>query len=143
MLAGLAPYPLSRDEMKRANETPEIPRCILSKIFGPYALSEWSECDLQKNYKHLFCYSPRAQPFAPTSTGHQGLALIPEWTQDDEEGPIQFHAFMSGPAGMSLSPLKYMGDYTKVPLLQKTIQWSLLPEEVRLPHSLPPFCVRL
>ncbi len=115
--------------------TPRIQRSTLSKIFGRFARLEWPECDLRPNYRHFFCAEVVAQPFAPTCIGDPGLVVFgPTWTasdapQDDEENRV-FHAFVSAPNGALLN---YVGDYTKVPILQTHIEWSLLPMTVRPP----------
>lgn len=135
-VAGLAPYPLSWGENERANKTPRVSRSTFSKIFGAFGhKSEWFTCDSPlEGYKSFFLADLLAQPFAPTSIGHQGLALLfPAWTHDNEEGHI-FHAFVSATKGGARRALwEYKGDYTKVPLRQKTIDWSLLPVTVRPP----------
>jgi hypothetical protein len=132
ILAGLAPYRLSWGENERAKITPRMLRLTLSRIFGPFGnafKTEWPTRD-SEDYNSLFVTDQVAQPFAPTSIGHRGLAIIcPGWTQDDDEGHI-FHTFVAVPKGSDL--LEYMGDYTKVPLDRKTIEWSLLPVTVRL-----------
>jgi hypothetical protein len=71
-----------------------------------------------------------AQPFAPTSTGDCGLALLePAWVDaQDDEGSRLFNVFMTA---MDSTLLDYIGDYIRVPLRRTTIDWSLLPETVR------------
>lgn len=131
--SGLSPYLLSWGENERAKKTPRISRTIISRIFGSFGRSEykseWPKCD-SRDYKSFFIADLLAQPFAPASIGHQGLALLfPEWASDDDED--MFHAFVA--VKMGGTALEYMGDYTKVPLLRKTIEWSLLPVIVRPP----------
>ncbi|KAI9453547.1 hypothetical protein BJY52DRAFT_1288567 [Lactarius psammicola] len=131
--AGLAPYSLSWGENERADMTPGISRTTFSKIFGGFARSEWLECDSRPHYQHFLCADLIAQPFAPTHVGNRGLIIFfPAWADapqdDDEEGRI-FHAFVSARPMSAL--MKYVGDYTKVPLLQNNIQWSLLPPNCR------------
>ncbi|KAH8981464.1 hypothetical protein EDB86DRAFT_2975785 [Lactarius hatsudake] len=132
--AGLMSYTLSWGEIERANMTPSIRRSTISKAFGGDARREWYECNLRPNYKHFFCADTRAQPFAPTHVGDRGLMLFsPAWIDaaSDEEGRI-FHAFVSTSHGAQRdrdTKMNYIGDYTKVPLLQTHVEWSLLPSK--------------
>ncbi|KAH9041387.1 hypothetical protein EDB85DRAFT_1476668 [Lactarius pseudohatsudake] len=106
--AGLTRYSLSWGESERASMTPSIRRSTITKAFGGDARREWFECNQRPNYKHFFCASARAQPFAPTRVGDRGLMLFSPAAQRDTE-------------------MNYIGDYTKVPLLQTQMEWSLLP----------------
>ncbi|KAH9170587.1 hypothetical protein EDB89DRAFT_1977447 [Lactarius sanguifluus] len=130
--AGLIPYTLSWGESERANMTPSIRRSGISKAFGGDARREWFECNLRPDYKLFFCADARAQPFAPTHVGDRGLMLFgPAWIDatSDEEGRI-FHAFMSTSHGAQRdAKMNYIGDFTKVPLLQTHMEWSLLPSK--------------
>ncbi|KAH8992345.1 hypothetical protein EDB92DRAFT_1857358 [Lactarius akahatsu] len=128
---GLVPYSLSWGEHERANMTPSIRRSSISKAFGGDARREWFECNRRPNYKHFLCADgARAQPFAPTRVGDRGLMLFsPAWfdAASDEEGQI-FHAFVStNHRAQRDTEMNYVGDYTKVPLLQTHMEWSLLP----------------
>ncbi|KAI9444558.1 hypothetical protein H4582DRAFT_1909730, partial [Lactarius indigo] len=117
--AGLSAYSLSWGESERANMTPRIRRPTITKVFGGDARREWFECNLKPNYKYFFCADLGTQPFVPTRVGDRGLVLIgPAWDDEtqDEEGHI-FHAFVSADASKS-GRMNYVGDYTKVPLLQ-------------------------
>ncbi|KAH9021615.1 hypothetical protein EDB85DRAFT_413009 [Lactarius pseudohatsudake] len=110
--------------------TPSIRRSTITRAFGGDARREWFECNQRPNYKHFFCASARAQPFAPTRVGDRGLILFsPAWIDaaSDEEGRI-FHAFVStNHSAQRDTEMNYIGDYTKVPLLQTQMEWSLLP----------------
>ncbi|KAH9024422.1 hypothetical protein EDB84DRAFT_1440683 [Lactarius hengduanensis] len=127
--AGLTRYSLSWGESERANMTPSIRRSTITRAFGGDARREWFECNRRPNYKHFFCADARAQPFAPTRVGDRGLMLFsPAWIDaaSDEEGQI-FHGFVSTSHGERDTKVNYIGDYTKVPLLQTHVEWSLLP----------------
>ncbi|KAH9070759.1 hypothetical protein EDB83DRAFT_362284 [Lactarius deliciosus] len=130
--AGIIPYSLSWGESERANMTPSIRRATISKAFGGDARREWFKGTLRPNYKYFFCADTRAQPFAPTHIGDRGLMLFNPAlvdTASDEEDHI-FHAFVPTSHGAQKdTKMKYVGDYTKVPLPQTNMEWSLLPRK--------------
>ena len=115
--------------------TPKVLRSTLSKTFGGNVYAEWVKCHLMEDYTHFFYAKLTAQPFAPTSAGGRGLALLgPSWidTQGDEEGHTMVHVFVAAraakPEGCTL--LEYMGDYEIVSPPQG-IRWYFLPSTVR------------
>lgn len=120
-----APYRLTRSENMRAQMTQGVSRTTLSEIFGVPMKPEWADCGLIPDYRYFFCANTLAQPFAPTSAGDPGLALLgPAWAGDEDIRV--FHAFVF----TGRAPLKYIGEYAKVTLPQKDVEWGLLPKPV-------------
>ena len=132
--ANITSYRLSWGEQERANSTPRVSQATISRIFRSRLCLDWVKC---RGDKHFFYAKPKVQPFGPTLIGGRGLALLgPAWT--DIRGPEEgfstlFHVFVAAgvrKGGTPMTPMKYMGDYTMVPL-QQHIDWSLLPWKVR------------
>ena len=128
MLSGLTSYQLSWGENIRVNQTPKVSRRTLNKIFGGITNTEWVKCR-QVGYPRMFLAKIAAQPFIPTSTGSRGLAILePAWADAEDEGGNHMFPLFVSTSGNEL--VEYMGDYTKVILPQKNIDWSLLPKTV-------------
>lgn len=126
MLSGITPYPLSWGEKVRVDQTPKVSWRTLNKIFG-VTNTEWVKCR-HMDYPRMFLAKIVAQPFMPTSTGSHGLAILePAWADADEGENHMFPVFVST-SGKQV--MEYMGDYTKVILPQKNIDWFLLPTTV-------------
>jgi hypothetical protein len=132
LLSGLTSYQLSWGESVRVNQTAKVCRSGLHKIFGGSSKVEWVKCNRQEGYTRMFCAKLTAQPFVPTSPGSCGLAIFePAWEDDvDEGGDNIFHVFVSTSIAKGNTSLQYTGDYKKVILPQKNIDWSLLPKIV-------------
>lgn len=128
--ADITSFRLSWGEQERADRTPKVSRSAFARIFGARLCLDWVKC--RGDCKEFFYAKLSAQPFAPTSIGGRGLALLGPAgtdTQGDEEGFDLFHVFVaSGVANFNgHTMVGYMGDYTIVPL-QQHVDWSLLPE---------------